>query len=538
MSSVVHRPLTGSRLFVDVLKLYGLAMSLISLAGFPLLLLAIDVDELRSVVPLLGAAFVAMIIVTSVDLWALSRQLAPAKRWLDAASPVKADPALSRAALVRILELPYLNLRRVVLVHAPVAFVSFFTGCAALGINVWPPERHIVAAALLMIASSMWEAQFEFFALNRRLRSWTEPLQAHPEFGNALSEARAVGVRGKLVLTSVGLVFVPIVLLAGTLLTRVWPLYEAVPDETPFAILRYTAALVVVTLLGGWSVARLLSQDTTRPLSELLRAMQALREGRFEQRLAVSRPDEFGRAFDGFNDMARGLGERERLRDAFGRYLAPELAQRVLTDAPALGGEVISGTVLFADIRGFTTLSEQLSPQEIVGLLNGYFAAVEPALHAHRGWINKFGGDSLLAVFGAPVRQEEHATNAVKAALAMRQALADFNAKQRAAGLNEVAIGIGIHSGEMVAGNVGSPTRLEYTVIGDVVNAAARLQALTKEHGVDVLLSRTTWALSRLEVPVEQVGDLVLRGKSEPLAVLALRSEPGVSEPRPLAAAR
>ncbi len=199
--------------------------------------------------------------------------------------------------------------------------------------------------------------------------------------------------------------------------------------------------------------------------------------------------DEFADVYDGFNRMTRGLEERERLRDAFGRYVAPEVADEIMRGPASLRGSTVDATVVFADIRGFTALSERLRPAEVVAFLNRYVAAVEPAIRAERGYINKFGGDSILAVFGAPVAEPEHVKRAVRAALGMSAALARFNAVESASGLDPVRIGIGIHCGEMVAGSVGSTERMEYTVIGDVVNVASRIQSLNKDYGTEILVS-------------------------------------------------
>jgi len=185
---------------------------------------------------------------------------------------------------------------------------------------------------------------------------------------------------------------------------------------------------------------------------------------------------------------------------------------------------MISATMLFADIRGFTTISEKLSPAEVVELLNRYFAAVEPAIQENGGWINKFGGDSLLAVFGAPVPHTDHARRAIHAALAMRNALTAFNAEQAANGEPQVEIGVGIHSGTILAGNVGSPTRMEYTVIGDVVNVASRIDGLNKDWNTDILVSADTWEAAGLNglISVRAMPPVALKGKSQLTQVYAV----------------
>jgi adenylate cyclase len=250
-------------------------------------------------------------------------------------------------------------------------------------------------------------------------------------------------------------------------------------------------------------------------------AMQKVEDGHWDTQLNITTTDEFARLFDGFNHMTEGLRERERLRDAFGRYLAPELAEEVMKRGVRLGGDTINATVLFADIRGFTTLSEDLLPEQVVDLLNRYFAAVEPVIQAHGGWINKFGGDSLLAVFGAPVPHADHARRALQAALALRAALAEFNQHQEAQGGPIIHIGMGVHTGSLVAGNVGSPTRMEYTVIGDIVNVASRIDGLNKEWHTDLLVSAEALAAAGLDIAARAMPPVAVKGKSQPIQVYA-----------------
>jgi adenylate cyclase len=265
-----------------------------------------------------------------------------------------------------------------------------------------------------------------------------------------------------------------------------------------------------------------MAREIACSVDEMVRAMQQVEGEDLDARLAVTTTDEFAALYEGFNRMTGGLRERERLRDAFCRYVAPELAEEVMRRGVRLGGETVSASVLFADIRGFTALSERLTPTEVVSLLNGYFAAVEPAIRAEGGWIDKFGGDSLLAVFGAPAPQADHVRRAVRAALGIRAALSEFNGRQREAGGPTLRIGVGVDCGEMVAGSVGSPERMEYTVIGDVVNVASRIESLNKKWGTDILISAGAYAVTRADVPARAMPLAEVPGKSEPIQVYML----------------
>jgi class 3 adenylate cyclase len=186
--------------------------------------------------------------------------------------------------------------------------------------------------------------------------------------------------------------------------------------------------------------------------------------------------------------MVAGLRERERLREAFGAYVDPSLADRVLVEGAILEGEEVEVSILFLDIRDFTAFAERSSAREVVAALNGFFSEVVPVLTAHGGHANKFVGDGLLAVFGAPHRLPDHADCAVEAALAIAELV-------RGRYGDALRIGIGVNSGPVVAGSVGGGGRVEFTVIGDAVNTAARVEQVTRQTGDDVLVTEATRCL-------------------------------------------
>ncbi len=218
--------------------------------------------------------------------------------------------------------------------------------------------------------------------------------------------------------------------------------------------------------------------------------------------------------------------ETNRVKDVLSRYISRPVADEVLrqqdTAVPLSGGRRQRVTVMFTDIRGFTSMSEQLPPEEVVAFLNTYFSRMVGAVFAYDGMLDKYIGDGMMAVFGAPIVHEDHALRAVRAAVRMRRELAALNAELKAQGKPPVGIGIGLHTGECVIGNIGTEQRLDYTAIGDTVNTASRIESLTKEHGVDILVSADTFADVRTMVVASPVPGVKLRGRTTPLDLFVL----------------
>jgi adenylate cyclase len=216
---------------------------------------------------------------------------------------------------------------------------------------------------------------------------------------------------------------------------------------------------------------------------------------------------------------AGGFLERQRIRDAFSRYVSSEIAARVLRESPSLAGERREVSVLFSDLRDFTSLSEPLDPSAIAKQLSEYFRAMTATIFEHRGMINDFIGDGIMATFGAPLDDPEHALHAVRAAIAMQQALLPLNARWIAAGSPPLRMGIGLHTGTVFAGNVGGPLRIKYALVGDVVNLASRVQGLNKELGTRILFTEATRSALGVGVEVRDYGPIPIKGRSEPVHV-------------------
>jgi adenylate cyclase len=224
-----------------------------------------------------------------------------------------------------------------------------------------------------------------------------------------------------------------------------------------------------------------------------------------------------------------------RQTEAFGKYLSRAARDAAEHGDVHLGGTTLPATILFSDIRSFTTLCERMEPEHVLSLLNRYFTEMVGAVVRHQGIVDKFIGDCIMAVWGPPKPRPEDALNAVKAALEMRERLAKLNVAFAAAGLPQFRTGVGIHTGQVVAGNMGAEAtasmdgKMEYTVIGDSVNLASRLESMTKELHCDILLSEDTYRLVATEVDVEPLQRIHVKGREQDVAVyrlIALRTAP------------
>ena len=276
-----------------------------------------------------------------------------------------------------------------------------------------------------------------------------------------------------------------------------------------------TFVMVVLGIGGGVGLAALLS----RRINRLVQGTRAIAEGNFDVALAVTSRDEIGALTESFNQMARSLREKEMIKRAFTRYVARQVVDEILKDPEklALKEERRDVTVLFCDMRGFTSLAERLSPEEVVGVLNDFYTLMVDTTAKNDGIVDKFLGDGVMAIFGAPIVHEDHPARAVRAAVAMQAGVAELSRKRAREGKDPIAVGIGVSAGEAVAGTVGTEDRMEYTVIGDSVNLAARLESNAKPG--QILISHRT--LQRVDgvVNVRSLGVIRVKGKEEQVDV-------------------
>ena len=294
--------------------------------------------------------------------------------------------------------------------------------------------------------------------------------------------------------------------------------------EARQGILRELAVLGATLLLGVLG-AVLMGGRIASPLAALAEAMKRVEQGDLTvaARETIAR-DEVGDLSRAFNSMIGGLRERERLRDTLGRYVSGDVADRILEeqDDLQLKGELRRVTVLFLDVRGFTSVSEVLTAPQVLELLNDYFHIVVEKVQVHGGTVNKFIGDAAMCIWGAPRPLDKPEEAAVICALEIQAAARTLSERRRAAGLISVGIGIGINAGEVVAGNLGAAQRLEYTVIGDAVNLAQRLESQAREG--EILISQAVYDRVALHIEAAPREPVKFKGKSQPVPLWEVRA--------------
>ena len=421
-----------------------------------------------------------------------------ALRWvLDERSPTDADRRGTLRAPLRLTQLQALLWAGATLVFTVLALAV-------------QPTRAVTTLLTVGIAG------FVVSAVAYLLAQWT----LRPMAARALAEApitdrpRGVGVGDRMVifwglgtaLPLIGLMISAVVALVG--------------DQTSLTRLAVVVLVIGgVVLLFGLFITVLNARSVVAPVVSVRDALLAVERGDLERSVPVYDGTELGQLQSGFNQMVAGLREREHLRDLFGRHVGQEVARAAADGHVELGGQSTTASVLFIDLVGSTSYAAEHSAQEVVSMLNRFFGVVVDEVDRHGGLVNKFIGDAVLAIFGAPVAQVDHAGAALSAARSM--------ATRLAAEVPEVGAGIGVATGEVVAGNVGHASRFEYTVIGDAVNCAARLTDLAKDVPGRVLVARVSVEHADGEEGVCWVdhGELTLRGRTSPTPVAILRQE-------------
>jgi adenylate cyclase len=434
---------------------------------------------------------------TAFMLWNGSKHVRPIIDWMegrgDALEAWHAAVEVPRELTLKVGWQPFL------LVGAP---VSVF---ATIEAGLEPYSALIIFAGTAVAVA--YAAVLHFFSYEQFLRPVVEDIAGElpPDFGG---RPAGVPLRWKLLGALPLINVITGVVVSGLSTDGSAQLEDLGWDVTVAVLVAFTISLELTLLV---------TRSVIQPVDSLLKATESVKSGDLDARVPITSGDEMGQLAGSFNEMMQGLSEREALREAFGAYVDPDVAQRVLEQ----GGELIEGqerevTVMILDVWGFTEFAQRSSAHETVTFLNDLFGIAVPCVTEYGGHANKFLGDGLLAVFGAPDRLPDHADRAVAAAGEIARRLASRFG-------SELRFGIGLNSGPVVVGSVGGGGRLEFAVIGDAVNVAARVENLTRETGDVVLLTEATRCLltSRTE-NIERRGSFALKGVSEPVPIYAL----------------
>lgn len=264
--------------------------------------------------------------------------------------------------------------------------------------------------------------------------------------------------------------------------------------------------------------ASIISGSVTHPVAILTEGALRIAKGDYESRVTIEQRDEMGRLADTFNDMAHGLQERDQVRNLLGKVVSPQIADELMKKEIELGGEEVEATILFSDIRSFTNISESMSPKQVILMLNHYLTEMNQIIEDNHGVVDKYIGDAVMAIYGAPLAHPDSPANAVHSAQAMQLAMAVVNEHFSDWDIPPIAIGIGINTGTVVAGNMGSMTRLNYTVLGDAVNLASRIEGLCKLYGSSIIITQSTLDACPGLVCIE-LDRVTVKGKSKPVTL-------------------
>jgi adenylate cyclase len=285
----------------------------------------------------------------------------------------------------------------------------------------------------------------------------------------------------------------------------------------------YYIAGVVISIAFFFSF--LFSITLTSPIEKLAELINVVSKGNFDvsARKEVKSNDEVGDLAIAFDHMTEGLKERDKVKNLFSKFHGSSVAEDLLKNDIGVGGQNKDVTVFFSDIRGFTAFSEKRTPEQVVGMLNEYFGVMVGIINRNNGVVDKFIGDAIMAVWGAPHTTPEDTQNALRACLEMRKALLTLNETRIARGEDPIMIGMGLHCGRAISGTIGSQERMEYTVIGDTVNMTSRIEASTKAFGADLLISDDVVNKVGEGFITELAGSAEVKGKTEPLKLFKVR---------------
>jgi adenylate cyclase len=452
---------------------------------------------LRGVLHQLGIVPVYFLLAVVVGHQVGARAFRPVERWLaDERAPTEEECAL-------VLSLP--------LRTAAMGGAAWLLAAVVFGVQTAThhPAIYVAGVVLGILLAGLTTTGITFLLVERALR----PLFARALAGDTQPGPRPVATR---TLGAAPRLLVSWALGSGVALVAIAVAFLGRGESRGDELLGPILFLVVAGLFAGGVLTAAAARSISDPVDRVRAAVERVEAGSLDEQVVVDDGGEIGSLQAGFNRMVAGLRDRERIRAAFGAYVDRDVAEHILEEGTNLAGEEVEVTMMFIDVTNFTGIAERASAPEVVATINRLFERAVPVVHEHGGHVDKFIGDGLLAVFGAPRRQADHAEQALAAALEIESAVAaEFG--------GELSVGVGLNSGCVVAGNVGGGGRFEFSVIGDAVNVAARVEAATRKTGDTVLVSEHTRALlsQQAAASLEERPAVPLKGKTEEVALFA-----------------
>jgi class 3 adenylate cyclase len=428
--------------------------------------------------------------------WMARRDAQPLFRWLRQGKPA----SQAQEAWLALIRLPFQALLRTAALISLTTTINCFYAASVLDTGLHSVPVFFIGVQVTIAAGIVFLGFSAEIGLGPVRRDAAEQLADDFRFPRA-----RFGVRSKALSALIATTSLTALVTGGTV---------AITDDPLTGLVLGVFAGLVVTLTLAGVLAGMVTSAVLAPVRELLRGTRRIDAGKLDKSVLVMTTDELGELSRDFNLMQAGLRERASLHAAMGAYIDPEIAERVMAEGSTISGEAAEVTVMFVDIVGYTAMAEDAQPEKVVSDLNEFFEIVVPAIVKHGGHANKLLGDGLMAVFGVPHSLAQHADCALAAAREIQTLLSERYARSLKAG-------IGLNSGSVVVGSMGGGPKLDYTIIGDAVNVAARIEAFTRHTGDEILLTGATKDLLTSPDGLEPRGRHSLKGRATTVEVWA-----------------
>ncbi len=377
------------------------------------------------------------------------------------------------------------------------------------------PDFYIYWCLLGHLFTGAITAIFAFFLCEKVIQKLIVPI-LFPQGGLwNVSNVRHMTIRTRMVLLLISINTIPLLVIMSIISQLKIANYDVELRNQILDALLYDSMVFIIV---GFGITWIIGGSFRRSLINIVEVLKDIKIGRFERRVKVNTSDEIGYVGDSINEMAKGLLEREIVKDLFGKYVSKEIRDQILSGGIPLDGELKEVTMLFCDLRNYTNMVHRSGPKNAVKMLNHYFEEMEEAIRENDGVVIQFIGDEIEASFGAPISVPKHPEKALRAAIEMCKRLETLRSEYH----YELDHGIGLHTGIVLAANIGSPNRLSYALVGDTVNIASRIQELTKELGFRIILSESTLGGIRGEYRFRDLGRHTLKGIQTPVALFGL----------------